>query len=216
MSDQQPRRLVGDRLHRQWAICEDIATRPGQTRADLARTFHLSERQIQADLNQIRADMGLPLIRQGGYRFADEGATSSGPRSLRLRDALVLVQLVVRGRRDRSAPREDVDALVAKLPDLFPPHLRPLAATCLVRRDAMLLTLAGALLDGASVRLDCPDWVDRWHGSTPVVRPELLIPHLGGFLLLGECKERPWTVFRLEQVRSVTANLGAETARMGR
>lgn len=66
-------RLVADRFRRVWALAEEIAANPGQTRRELADRFYVSERQIQADLNIIRADLRLPLVRRQAYRYADEG-----------------------------------------------------------------------------------------------------------------------------------------------
>jgi hypothetical protein len=58
------KRLVADRFRRIWHIVQDIAETPGKSRKELADKFHLSERQVQADLNIIRTEMHLPLVRR--------------------------------------------------------------------------------------------------------------------------------------------------------
>src|SRR6266567_8325695 len=63
------KRLVAERFRRIWQLVEDIACHPGKSRKELASQFSLSERQVQADLNVIRREMGLPLVRRQGYRF---------------------------------------------------------------------------------------------------------------------------------------------------
>src|SRR5499433_3444679 len=63
------KRLVAERFRRIWQLVEDIAGQPGKSRKELASQFALSERQVQADLNVIRREMGLPLVRRQGYRF---------------------------------------------------------------------------------------------------------------------------------------------------
>ena len=61
------RRLVAERFRRIWQLVEDIASQPGKSRKELASQFALSERQVQADLNVIRREMNLPLVRKQGY-----------------------------------------------------------------------------------------------------------------------------------------------------
>src|SRR4029078_13631563 len=72
------RRLAAERFRRIWQLVEDIAREPGKSRKELAAQFALSERQGQADLNVIRREMGLPLVRRQGYRFLTEGQ-DTGP-----------------------------------------------------------------------------------------------------------------------------------------
>src|SRR3954454_1033024 len=85
------KRLVADRFRRIWHIVEDIAETPGKSRRELADKFHLSERQVQADLNIIRTDMRLPLVRRQGYRFFAEGTPGGGEGCFDLREAQLLV-----------------------------------------------------------------------------------------------------------------------------
>lgn len=192
------KKLIGDRMRRIWAIAEHIAEYPGQTRYDLSQRFHLSERQVQADLNVLRTDMRLPVIRRSGYRFVDDDGTTSSPGGLRLRDALVLSTLIDRGRGRRDLAGDDLDGLAARLPTTFPPHLRPLAARVLGSKpDGVFRALATAILDGRRVRLEYrhPGGGDRWFGAHPVVEPELLVPYLDGWLLIATCGDRPGVAF---------------------
>ena len=202
------RRLpVAARLLRIWQVAERIAVEPGHTRASLAVLFHLSERQIQADLNVIREGMGLPLVRQRGYRFADEGA-SVGPAALSLHRALVLLMVLDRAARDPSVPSEELDALAAWLPTVLPPHVRPIvAAVALTFRAArpaaeqrVLLAILHALLRGRWVRLD-----GMADGDEPIVRPDVVLPFLGQWYVVGE-RYRPArpAAFALGDVGDVT------------
>src|SRR3954454_6106176 len=95
------KRLVADRFRRIWAMVEDIAETPGKSRRELADTFHLSERQVQADLMMIRTDMRLPLVRRQGYRFVAEGP-ANGAGTFDLREAQLLVMILRQSMKDRS------------------------------------------------------------------------------------------------------------------
>ena len=66
------KRLVAERFRRIWQLVEDIASEPGKSRKELAGQYSLSERQVQADLNVIRREMNLPLVRRQGYRFVTD------------------------------------------------------------------------------------------------------------------------------------------------
>lgn len=207
-------KFVADRFRRVWHIVEEIAARPGQSRFDLSNTFHLSERQIQADLNLIRYEMRLPLVRRQGYRFIGEGP-DTGPCSLRLQDAQLLVMLVRAARHDRSMPLDRLDDLAAKLPDLFPPHLRPIvtrtveAVTARQKSPAAhaFSALADALLRGSWVRLTHQRGVHGFtHDQTahPVIRPEMLIPYLDRWYVVGEFRANGRTLMlRVDDLASV-------------
>ena len=120
------KRLVADRFRRIWHIVEDIAETPGKSRRELADKFHLSERQVQADLNIIRTDMRLPLVRRQGYRFIAEGAPGGGEGCFDLREAQLLVMILRQSMKDRSIPTDRLGSLMRKLPAMFPAHLQPL------------------------------------------------------------------------------------------
>src|SRR5438105_13133857 len=97
------KRLIVDRFRRLWAIVEFIAAHPGCSRGQLADHFALSERQLQADLNVVRLEMGLPLVRRRGYRFLAEDDQCRPP--LGLADAGMLgVALRHAGAGARIAP----------------------------------------------------------------------------------------------------------------
>src|SRR6266567_5433169 len=124
------KRLVAERFRRIWQVVEDIACQPGKSRKQLASQFSLSERQVQADLNVIRREMGLPLVRRQGYRFLTD-SHETGPQ-FSLAEAQLLLMLLRRAAHDPSLPVERLRSLVVKLPYLFQLHLRPLFAKTLV------------------------------------------------------------------------------------
>lgn len=206
------RRLVADRFRRVWQMVQEIAERPGQTRVDLSERFHLSERQVQADLNIIRSEMRLPLVRRQGYRFVDEG-TPSAEMICDLRDAQMLVLLLQHASRDRSIPDERMRALRRKLPAMFPSHLTPLVQRTLEAviaprsgsRHQVFSALADALLRGASVRLHHDALIWPYSVHEPIVTPELLLPYLGSWFVLGHCHQTNRSMMvDLEIVTAVT------------
>src|SRR5919202_2501256 len=119
----QRRRLAADRFRRVWAIVEYVAGHPGCSRRVLADQFAIAERTLQADLNTIRYDMGLPLTRSGGYRFAQAAPGAAG--QFGLADACVLARALEQAAGGRASAAA-VRAVAAKLPEMFPVHLRPL------------------------------------------------------------------------------------------
>src|SRR5437879_2257383 len=104
------KRLVAERFRRIWQLVEDIAGQPGKSRKELASQFALSERQVQADLNVIRREMGLPLVRRQGYRFLTD-TEDMGPQ-FSLAEAQLLLMLLRRAAHDPSLP-VDRDTVVA-------------------------------------------------------------------------------------------------------
>ena len=118
------KRLVAERFRRIWQLVEDIASYPGKSRKELANQFALSERQVQADLNVIRREMNLPLVRRQGYRFLID-TSGTGPQ-FSLEEAQLLLTVLRRAAHDPSLPMDRLRSLMAKLPYLFPLHLRPL------------------------------------------------------------------------------------------
>lgn len=213
------RRLVPDRFRRIWAIVQEIAQSPGQTRAELARKFHLSERQLQSDVNIIRVEMRLPLVRRQGYRFADEGGAGSAG-ACTLHDAQLLVMVLAQAMRDRTLPRERIESLVAKLPTLFPPHLAPLVGATVSAvmggrgagggRQLVFRALSDALLRGGAVRLHyATGSEDAPAGASDVeIAPELLIPYLDSWYAVGDqrttCGGRRSRMLRVDGVVAVT------------
>ena len=65
---------MADRFQRIWSIVERIDQMPGLGRRQLSEEFALSERQLQADLEVIRVEMGLPL----GPSIVHEVRTADG------------------------------------------------------------------------------------------------------------------------------------------
>src|SRR5258708_8854703 len=156
------KRLVAERFRRIWQLVEDIACQPGKSRKELASQFSLSERQVQSDLNVIRREMGLPLVRRQGYRFLTD-AQETGPQ-FSLAEAHLLLMLLRRAAHDPSLPADRLKSLMVKLPFLFPLHLRPLVAKTLEaatsdrggRQQEMFPALAEALLRKSYVKLHHP------------------------------------------------------------
>lgn len=187
------KRLVADRFQRIWQIVECIAREPGLSRRELAERFALSERQVQADLNVIRSEMRLPLVRRQGYRFVYEDSAPGGV--LDLKEAQILLYLLRRAQQESSVPPEALSRLIAKLPALFPPHLQPLVEKMVAnnpprrRTDALFETLARAIVNGRNVRLRYPRGTPL-APVTPEVQPTLLLPYLDSWYLIGVCKPK--------------------------
>lgn len=198
------RRLVAERFRRIWAVVQSIADEPGQSRAGLAERFYLSERQIQSDLTVIQDVLGLPLIRQQGYRFAGQGAAGS---ALGVRDVMLLATLMT-AHRPGSMAEGPLLELALRLPDLFPAHLRPLARLLLEplgTRRQVCASLVTAILDGSVVRLHYPPGIMApFAERSPMVRPELLLPVLGDWYLLARWDHGQTRMLPLAAVESVS------------
>jgi predicted DNA-binding transcriptional regulator YafY len=209
------KRLVADRFRRIWQIVEFIAREPGHGRRELAQRFALSERQVQADLNIIRTEMRLPLVRRQGYRFiADE---TRGEECFDLAEAQLLVMVLRRALRDRALPAERLQALLLKLPILFPPHLRPLVQKTLEavtdarsgRQQDIFSGLADALLQRSAVKLHYPPGEPAVPVQEPIVHPELLVPYEDSWYLIGTIKPRGRVVMLpLDSVLAVSPATG--------
>ena len=210
------KRLVAERFRRIWQLVEDIASEPGKSRKELANQFALSERQVQADLNVIRREMGLPLVRRQGYRFLTE-QEDSGPQ-FSLAEAQLLLMLLRRAATDSSLPGERLRSLMVKLPYLFPLHLRPLVAKTLEaanaseregRQQEIFAALAEALLRKSYVKLHYPAGDPISAIQEPIVQPEVLFPYCKSWHLIGNCRQRGRImVFDLDTVVAVTSAVG--------
>ena len=203
------RHLAPDRARRIWAIVECISQEPGLGRVELAQRFALSERQLQSDLVVIRDEIGLPLTRSRGYRFAPTD-TSRSP--LGLQDLVTLANLTRAAREEAGVGDAVLATCATNLAGAFPPQLRQLAHRLLVPEASdgvppgaeCFTLLAEALLRGQRVQL-------RYHSSRPsrstvdwTVDPELLLPQGDSWFLVGYCKERRQAVtFRLDACESV-------------
>jgi predicted DNA-binding transcriptional regulator YafY len=206
------KRLVAERFRRIWQLVEDIASTPGKSRKELANQFSLSERQVQADLNVIRREMNLPLVRRQGYRFVTD-AQEPGPQ-FSLAEAQLLLMLLRRAALDSSLPVDRLRSLMEKLPFLFPLHLRPLVAKTLEvastteragRQQEIFGTLAEALLRKSYVKLHYPAGDPISAIQEPIVQPEVLFPYLRSWHLIGLCRQRDRVmVFDLDNVVAVT------------
>ena len=207
------RRLVAERFRRIWQLVEEIASQPGKSRKELAGQFALSERQVQADLNVIRREMNLPLVRKQGYRFLTDPQDSGPPFSLA--EAQLLLMLLRRAVHDPSLPVDRLRSLMIKLPFLFPLHLRPLVAKTLEaanasdrggRQQEIFAALAEALLRKSYVKLHYPAGDPVSSIQEPIVQPEVLFPYLKSWHLIGTCRQRNrMMVFDLDTVVAVTA-----------
>src|SRR5438105_5318356 len=206
------KRLVAERFRRIWQLVEDVACHPGKSRKELAGQFALSERQVQADLNVIRREMGLPLVRRQGYRFLIE-TQDTGPQ-FTLAEAQLLLMLLRRAAHDPTLPVDRLRSLMVKLPFLFPLHLRPLVAKTLEaanqserggRQQEIFAALADALLRKSYVRLHYPAGDPISSIQEPIVQPEVLFPYMDSWHLIGPCRQRGRTmVFDLDNVVAVT------------
>ncbi len=210
------RRLVAERFRRIWQLVEEIAAHAGKSRKELAAQFSLSERQVQADLNVIRREMNLPLVRKQGYRFLTD-AQDTGPQ-FSLAEAQLLLMLLRRAAHDPSLPVDRLRSLMVKLPYLFPLHLRPLVAKTLEaanasdrggRQQEMFAALAEALLRKSYVKLHYPAGDPVSSIQEPIVQPEVLFPYCKSWHLIGRCRQRDrMMVFDLDTVVAVTAAVG--------
>jgi len=210
------RRLVAERFRRIWQLVEEIAAHAGKSRKELAAQFALSERQVQADLNVIRREMNLPLVRKQGYRFLTD-AQDMGPQ-FSLAEAQLLLMLLRRGAHDPSLPVDRLRSLMVKLPYLFPLHLRPLVAKTLEaanapdrggRQQEIFAALAEALLRKSYVKLHYPAGDPVSSIQEPIVQPEVLFPYCKSWHLIGRCRQRDrMMVFDLDTVVAVTAAVG--------
>src|SRR5947207_4076067 len=210
------KRLVAERFRRICQLVEDIASTPGKSRKELATQFALSERQVQADLNVIRREMNLPLVRRQGYRF-DTATADSGPQ-VALAEAQLLLMLLRRAVHDSSLPVDRLKSLMVKLPYLFPLHLRPLVAKTLEaanasdrggRQQEIFAALAEALLRKSYVKLHYPAGDPVSAIQEPIVQPEVLFPYCASWHLIGTCRQRGrFMLFALDTVVAVTAAVG--------
>jgi predicted DNA-binding transcriptional regulator YafY len=207
------KRLAAERFRRIWQLVEDVASTPGKSRKELAAQFSLSERQVQADLNVIRREMNLPLVRRQGYRFLTE--TSEGGPQFSLAEAQLLLMLLRRAAHDPSLPVDRLRGLMIKLPFLFPLHLRPLVAKTLEaanaserggRQQEIFAALAEALLRKSYVKLHYRAGDPVSAIQEPIVQPEVLFPYCKSWHLIGNCRQRGrMMVFDLDSVVAVTA-----------
>jgi predicted DNA-binding transcriptional regulator YafY len=207
------RRLVADRFTRIWSLVETIAHEPGLSRGELAQRFALSERQLQADLNVIKQEIGLPLVRLHGYRFDSDGATDG---DLGLRDALTLYLLVQRAAADESFPRDALAEIERKLPRAFPPMLQPLASRTLSSAGhdgygpgpEIFACLAEALVRQQPVKLRYGAHSAVGYLTEPIVEPRILLPYQNAWYLIGRCHQRQRDLmFPLEGLESASLEL---------
>lgn len=172
------------RFLRVWKVAATISAQPGITRADLAHVFTLSERQIQADLNIIREDLNLPLVRQGGYRLQ---ADVSSDAALPLADVHTLLALCPDVWRWAEIAR--------KLAHLTEPHVRPIAEQLVddgfqarpTHEGRVFRALVGALLAKTAVRLALEIPQPSWRYQDPVLVPTALVRYRGSWYVVGPC-----------------------------
>jgi predicted DNA-binding transcriptional regulator YafY len=188
------RRLAPDRYRRVWALVEYIAREPGATRRALAARFALSERQLQADLELIRRDLRLPLLRRQGYRFANaaDGATFGLP------DLVLLARALERTAAAEPTVGPAVAALAERLPAVLPTHLEALARAVLATaagqpsdaaRALAFVVLAEALARRSAVRVRYQP-TPRGPVWETTLAVELVLPLDDSLYLLGECQQR--------------------------
>jgi len=188
---------MADRFQRIWSIVERIDAEPGLGRRQLAEEFALSERQLQADLEVIRLEMGFPLTRRQGYRFDGHAPATEG---LGLQDAVILARLA-RASRDQEEPPVSADALhnlLARVASAFPARFQPFARAVLCggmiddidHASPMLITLAESLLRQEPVRVRLLTHASPSTYQELTVDPQLLIPYGEAWYFVGYCHER--------------------------
>lgn len=202
--------LAIDRLSRIWAIIEHIAEHPGTSRKKLADTYALSERQVQEDLRVIREELDFPLIRRKGYRFSADAQQATV--DFTFSEARALITALKGASNDRNTPLEPFRSLLAKLPAIFPIHLQPLIRKSLeslgnseqVHEEKVFLALTEALFESRPVRLHLSSKTAAGIPA-PVVEPQLLMPYLGSWYLVGRCRQKKRVMmFRVENIEGVT------------
>ncbi len=207
------KRLVADRFKRIWSVVQYISDRPGMTRRELAEHFALSERQLQSDLNVIRDEMGFPLMRIHGYRFAETHPDEQATKDLTIRDLHTLFVLVHHASADPTIPKDAFAEIVQKLPSAFPAPLQPLVrkTLCPYSGDEFGPTpevyahLTEALIRHCPVKLNYPPRNSVGYLTEPIVDPEILLPHKNSWYLIGRCHQRKRDVmFCLDSVDSVS------------
>jgi predicted DNA-binding transcriptional regulator YafY len=176
----------------------------------LAERYALSERQVQEDLRVIREELRFPLVRRKGYRFSSSDDHEVLDFSFSEARALICALRV--SALDRSIPQEPLRSLLSKLPAVFPLHLQPLMRKCLeslgsaeqALEEKVFLVLTEALFEKRPVRLHL---TSRAGGGLPdpVVEPQLLMPYLGAWYLVGRCRQKSRVMmFKVDNVEAVT------------
>ncbi|HZT07359.1 MAG TPA: hypothetical protein VFC51_10045 [Chloroflexota bacterium] len=186
------KRLLSDRLQRIWAIVERIDQEPGLSRSQLAAEFSLSERQLQADLVVIREQLGFPLHRQRGYRFA----TGAGNHpQLDLRDAVVIAEVARGACANPDLSTVALRETLARLIPAFHAPTQPLVRALLVEPgpdDAFvsaLRTIASAIVEKEPLAIPLAT-ASRPPGSGEIlVAPRALVPIGGDWVVLGYAVE---------------------------
>ncbi|MCL4531606.1 MAG: WYL domain-containing protein [Actinobacteria bacterium] len=205
--------LAIDRLSRIWAIVEYVAEHPGTSRRELAGKYALSERQVQEDLRVIREELRFPLVRRKGYRFSakDDHVVLDFSFS----EARALIAALRGAVSDRGIPQEPLRSLLSKLPVVFPLHLQPLMRKSLdsmgnsdqALEEKVFLALSEALFEQRPVRLHLTSRAGSTLGD-PVVEPQLLMPYLGAWYLVGRCRQKKRVMmFKVDNVEAVTSAL---------
>jgi len=184
-----------DRFQRIWALVERIDREPGLGRRQLAEEFSLSERQLQADLIVIRDEMGLPLRRSNGYRFAPR---PSGAHELGQQDAILLARLAQAAGEESGIPRPVLEEMMPRLAGAFPARFQPFARAVLsplatdgsYHAPDILLALVESLIRGnvTRVRLATPGAAGSYQELT--ITPQLVVPYGESWYLVGYCYER--------------------------
>jgi predicted DNA-binding transcriptional regulator YafY len=205
MSPFDVNQLRAQRLLRACRLVEFIAARPGYSRKELAHHWSFSERQMQADLNLIRDQFKLPLVRRQGYRFDDQLSFDQAQgRVFTTEDVQVLLALLARARADHGSAQ--VRSMLAALPSIMPLHLRPLVEVgvwAIGHNDQMFGTLAEAILTRSYVRLSY-SLEQEVADHKPVVRPETILRFDEHWYLLGESRAHARTrAFPIEPLVAV-------------
>jgi predicted DNA-binding transcriptional regulator YafY len=183
------------------------------TRAKLAASYEISERQITKDLNIVRHGLRLDLDREhaGGYYF------HSLPRlpalSYSLSEALAIFLSAQAGRRLLGIPQDDLSAALGRLTAIMPEELVPLLTTGALlsgppmrdrRREELLATLYTAI--AARRRLDMT-YVPAYREAETTRRyfdPYLVLPTGNSWHVVGWCHLRSDVrIFKVDRIREI-------------
>jgi predicted DNA-binding transcriptional regulator YafY len=183
------------------------------TRAKLASSFEVSERQITKDLDIVRHGLRLELDREhgGGYYFR------SLPRlpalSYSLSEALAIFLSAQAGRRLAGIPQEDLSAAIGRLTSIMPAELVPLLTSGTLlpasplrdpHRERMLAQLDQAI--AARRRLQV-QYVPAYRPSEVTKReidPYVVLPTGSSWHVVGWCHLRnDVRIFKIDRIKSM-------------
>jgi len=195
-------------------IIQIVAIAPRRyLRRDLAKRFEISERMIQKDLEVIRHGLKLSLMHSPeGYYFEEMPRLPALQYSFS--EALTLLLAVQAAQQVSGIESAELAAAVARLEALFPPEFTPLLRQITrepvisaqrEHRQAMLMLLQRALLQGRKVRMVYETRSRGGEVSERVVRPYHIMPYVRSWQLIAYCERREAVrMFKVDRIREAT------------